>query len=77
MVSQTKWEKTWALIKELKEMVNEALDNREGRAVGTTILRQRLLEIRGYLNYIVRTYSWINPYLKGLHGKIGMRKDRN
>ena len=78
MVSQTKWEKTRALIKELKEMINEALDNREGGAVGTTMSRQRLLEIRGYLNYIVRTYSWINPYLKGLHNTIdGWRKNRD
>ena len=78
MVSQTKWEKTRALIKELKDMVNESLSNGEGGAVGTTMSRQRLLEIRGYLNYIVRTYSWINPYLKGLHNTIdGWRKNRD
>ena len=34
---------------------------------GRRIPRQRLLEIRGFLNYVVRTYPWINPYLKGLH----------
>lgn len=78
MVSQTKWEKTRALIKELKDMVNESLSKGEGGAVGTTMSRQRLLEIRGYLNYIVRTYSWINPYLKGLHNTIdGWRKNRD
>ena len=29
--------------------------------------RQRLLEIKGFLNYVVQTYLWMNPYLKGLH----------
>jgi hypothetical protein len=28
---------------------------------------QRLLEIRGFLIYVVRTYPWLNPYIKGLH----------
>ena len=28
---------------------------------------QRLLEIRGFLMYVVRTYAWMNPYIKGLH----------
>ena len=42
------------------------------------LLRQRLLEIRGFLNYVVRTYPWMNPYLKGLHLTIdGWREDRN
>ena len=27
----------------------------------------RLEEIRGFLNYLCRTYRWIIPYLKGLH----------
>jgi len=27
----------------------------------------RLLQIRGFLMYVVRTYPWINPYMKGLH----------
>ena len=42
------------------------------------ILRQRLLEIRGFLNYVVRTYSWLNPSAKGLHLTIGgWREDRD
>ncbi len=28
---------------------------------------QRLLEIRGFLMYVVRTYPWLNPYMKGMH----------
>ena len=40
-------------------------------------LRQRLLEIQGFLNYVVRTYLWLNPYLKGLYLTIdGWREDR-
>jgi hypothetical protein len=56
MVSQKKWDKTKALIRELAVMI----------AAGPLLL-QRLLEIRGFLNYVVRTYKWINPYIKGLH----------
>ena len=42
------------------------------------LLRQRLLEIRGFLNYVVRTYPWLNPYTKGLHLTIdGWRDDRD
>ena len=29
--------------------------------------RKRLLKIWGFLNYVVRTYPWLNPYTKGLH----------
>ncbi len=28
---------------------------------------QRLLVIRGFLIYVVRTYPWLNLYIKGLH----------
>ncbi len=28
---------------------------------------QHLLEIRGFLMYVVWTYTWLNPYIKGLH----------
>ena len=31
------------------------------------LMLQRLLEIRGFLVYVVQTYRWINPYIKGLH----------
>jgi hypothetical protein len=56
MVSQEKWEKTQALIRELWVMIERNL-----------LPLQRLLEIRGFLIYVVRTYPWLNPYLKGLH----------
>ena len=29
--------------------------------------RERLEAIHGFLNYVVRTYPWMNPYNKGLH----------
>ena len=33
--------------------------------------RKRLEAIRGFLNYAVRTYPWMNTYIKGLHLTIG------
>ncbi|KAL3789526.1 hypothetical protein ACHAW5_007754 [Stephanodiscus triporus] len=59
MVSQEKWDKTKRLIDELCEMV----------ARGPLPL-QRMLEIRGFLMYVVRTYMWMNPYIKGMHNTI-------
>jgi hypothetical protein len=56
MVSQEKWDKTKRLIAELEGMV--ALD---------CLPLTRLLQIRGFLMYVVHTYPWINPYMKGLH----------
>jgi hypothetical protein len=55
-VSQEKWEKTKGLILEMAGMV----------ASQHCTLKQ-LLQIRGFLMYVVRTYPWINPYMKGLH----------
>ena len=58
MISQEKWEKTQLLIRELSTTLEQDLP-----------LLQRLLVIRGYLYliYAVRTYSWLNPYIKGPH----------
>ena len=56
MVSQEKWDKTKRLIHELVDMVT--CDH---------LALERLLQIRGFLMYVVRTYTWINPYMKGLH----------
>ena len=67
-VTQEKWDKTRALVGELEEMLGtpEALP------------LARLLSIRGYLNYVVRTYPWMSPYLQGLHLTIdGWRPDRD
>jgi hypothetical protein len=69
LVSVGKWSKTQALVQELSDLMEEA------GARG--LPRQRLLEIRGFLNYVVRTYPWLNPYLKGLHLTIdGWREGR-
>ena len=56
MVSQEKWEKTKRLITEMLEMVSQDY-----------YPLARLLQIRGFLMYVVRTYPWINPYMKGMH----------
>lgn len=70
-VSLKKWRKTQDLVTELKGLVEEA------GHLGV-VSRQRLLEIRGYLIYVVRTYPWLNPYLKGLHNVIdGYGDDRD
>jgi hypothetical protein len=56
MVSQEKWDKTELLIAELVEMIPKG-----------PLPLQHLLEIRGFLMYVVWTYTWLNPYIKGLH----------
>ncbi len=56
MVSQEKWDKTKAMVTELAEMVPKG-----------PLPLQRMLEIRGFLMYVVRTYTWMNPYIKGMH----------
>ena len=56
MVSQEKWDKTKLLILEMTGMVER-----------DCLPLARLLQIRGFLMYVVRTYPWINPYIKGLH----------
>ncbi|KAL3777810.1 hypothetical protein ACHAW5_001788 [Stephanodiscus triporus] len=59
MVSQEKWDKMKRLIDELGEMVTRG-----------PLPLQRMLEIRGFLMYVVRTYTWMNPYIKGMHNTI-------
>ena len=45
---------------------------------GAKISQQRLLEIQGFLNYVVRTYAWLAQYAKGVHNTIdGWRYDCN
>jgi hypothetical protein len=56
MVSQGKWEKTQFLIWELKLMLEWDF-----------LPLQQLLEIWGFLVYVIRMYPWLNPYIKGLH----------
>ncbi len=55
-VTQEKWEKTKRLISEMAAMV-----------VCHHCTLRRLLQIRGFLMYVIWTYPWINPYMKGLH----------
>ena len=56
MVSQEKWDKTKGLLKELTGMLTDG-----------PLPLQRMLEIRGFLMYVVRIYPWLNPYMKGMH----------
>ena len=53
MVSQEMWEKK-LLIRELSRMLEQDF-----------LPLQRLLVIRGFLIYVVCTYPWLNPYVKG------------
>ena len=59
-MSQEKWDKTRGLVKELAELLER----------GPHLPLKRLLQIRGFLIYVVCTYKWINPYMKGLHNTI-------
>ena len=34
------------------------------------VSQQHMLEILGFLNYVVRTYVWLAPYMKGMHNAI-------
>ncbi len=56
MVSQKMWDKTKGLLKELTNILTES-----------PLPLQWLLEIQGFLMYVVRTYPWLNPYMKGMH----------
>ena len=69
LVSDDKWDKTKAQVKELREMVE--LDSE-------ALPRKRLEEIRGFLNYVCQTYKGLAPYLNGLHLTIdGWRNNRD
>ncbi len=59
MVSKEKWEKAKSFIRELVEMLKR-----------DRLPLQRLLSIRGFLIYVVRTYTWLNPYINCLHLRI-------
>jgi hypothetical protein len=68
-VSMEKWTKTKMLIDELQEMQQ----NQEDR-----LPLKRLLQIRGFLLYVTRTYRYMIPHLKGLHLTIdGWRAGRD
>jgi hypothetical protein len=68
-VSEEKWAKTKALVEELLTMLTSDW---------TQLPHRRLLEIRGFLIYVTRTYKHLTPYLKGLHLTIdGWRANRD
>jgi hypothetical protein len=56
MLSQEKWDKTKRLLKELSDMLGEG-----------PLPLQQMLEIQGFLMYVVWMYPWLNPYMKGMH----------
>jgi hypothetical protein len=64
MVSQEKLNRTQGQIKELADMIPRG-----------PLPLQRLLKIRGFLMYVVRTYTWLNPYVKGLHLTVDSWRD--
>jgi hypothetical protein len=67
-ITTEKWGKTKSLIQELESLLLSS----EGMPL------RRLLSVRGFLNYVVRTYPWLNPYLKGLHLTIdGWREGKD
>jgi hypothetical protein len=69
LVSADKWEKTKVLLKEMLTLVQ----TNPGK-----IPRKRLEQIRGFLNYVAQTYTWLRPYLIGLHMTIdGWRPNRD
>jgi hypothetical protein len=57
-VSQEKWEKTKSIIAELESLIDSQPDK---------LPLKRLLEMRGFLLYVSRTYRYMTPHLKGLH----------
>ena len=68
-VSQEKWDKTKRLLDEVQELLTSD---------PSKLPRKRLEQIRGFLQYVTRTYTGMNPYLIGFHLTIdGWREDRD
>jgi hypothetical protein len=59
LVSAKQWAKTKELIAELLHL----LDTRED----SQLPHHQLLQIRGFVVYVTRSYPWMPPYLKGMH----------
>eukprot|EP00978_Attheya_sp_CCMP212_P016531 scaffold43382_cov49-Attheya_sp.AAC.2 len=65
----SKCDKTKALLREMQEMLATAPKR---------IRCKRLEQIRGFLNYVAQTYTWLRPYLIGVHMTIdGWRPNRD
>jgi hypothetical protein len=61
LISADKWDKIKALLREMQEMLVTA----------PKLMRcKRLEQIRGFLNYVAKTYTWLRPYLIGVHMTI-------
>jgi len=74
LVSQDKWEKGQRYVANLREMWEKGLDL-DGRRRGE---RKALETIRGFLQYLTKTYPSVTPYLKGIHLSVdGWRPDRD
>ena len=69
-ILEEKWEKTQSRVMELAKMAEgvAAVEDHESEVV--KVLQQRLLEIQGFLKYVVWTYAWLIPYMKGLHSTV-------
>lgn len=64
-----KWQKAKKLVDEIIKSIQQDPNK---------LKRKRLEEIRGFLNYVVRTYPALKPYLTGLHLTIdGWRPNRD
>jgi hypothetical protein len=59
--SQEKWDKAKVLLEEVQQMLNED---------PTKLSRKRLEQIRGFLQYVIQTYSSFTSYLIGFHMTI-------
>jgi hypothetical protein len=69
LISGDKWDKTKVMLQEMLDMVQ----NNPGK-----MLRKRLEQIRGFLNYVAQTYTRLRPYLIGVHMTIdGWRPNRD
>ena len=69
LTSEEKWIKLKGLILEMWNML---------QARGGVMVRKRLEEIRGFIQYVCQTYAWLTPYLMGLHLTIdGWRPGRD
>ena len=68
LITNDKWLKAQGYVEELEAM----------QEADKPVSRKRLETIRGFLQYITRTYPNITPYMKGLHLTIdGWRPDRD
>ena len=69
MVDAEKWAKAKRMLAEVSDLLLKT---------PKAMSRKRLEEVRGFLNYVVRTYPPLKPYMTGFHLTIdGWRTDRD